>query len=159
MLIDARTVPKNKTIDTEVCIIGAGAAGITIARELVGRPFRVCLLESGGFEFEPETQDLYGGENTGFSYHPLDGRRLRYFGGTTNIGGVCRPLGELGFRERSWVPHVLLDLILCPRLQMRFEVASSLLSRCKTYSYSNTVRTSSSVAQFMYGVGCYRKRR
>ncbi|MEI2580956.1 hypothetical protein V5G28_019875 [Scytonema sp. PRP1] len=33
MLIDARTLPTGETIETEVCIVGAAPAGITLARE------------------------------------------------------------------------------------------------------------------------------
>ena len=40
MLIDARTLPENTIIETEVCIVGAGAAGDTLAREFIGQPFR-----------------------------------------------------------------------------------------------------------------------
>jgi len=106
LLIDARTLPGNKHIDTDVCIIGAGAAGITLAREFIGEAFRVCLLEGGGLEYESDTQSLYKGENIGLRYYPLDGSRLRYFGGTTNHwGGFCRPLDELDFEERKWIPH------------------------------------------------------
>jgi choline dehydrogenase-like flavoprotein len=52
MLVDARRVPKNTPVETDVCIVGAGAAGITLAKEFIGKPFRVCLLESGSFEFD-----------------------------------------------------------------------------------------------------------
>ena len=106
MLIDARTVPEGKTIETDICIVGAGAAGITLAREFIGQPFNVCLLESGGLEFDNETQTLYEGENTGHPYFPLVGTRLRYFGGSTNIwGGWCAPLGEIDFESRDWIPY------------------------------------------------------
>jgi len=105
MLVDARTVPANKVIETDVCIVGAGAAGITLAREFIGKPFRVCLLESGGFDFEENTQDLYRGDNAGF-HVPLSVARLRYFGGSTNHwGSYCRPLDEIDFETRDWVPH------------------------------------------------------
>lgn len=98
--------PKNKSIETEVCIIGAGAAGITLAREFIGRPFRVSLLESGGFEFDSETQSLYEGSNVGRPYHSLDAVRGRFFGGTTNYwAGNCRPLDEIDFEPRPWVPY------------------------------------------------------
>ena len=104
MLIDARQVPKNTIIETEVCIVGAGAAGITLAREFVGEPFRVSLLESGGLEFEEETQSLYEGENIGIPYS-LVAERLRYFGGTTNHwGGHCVPLRSYIFEKRDWIP-------------------------------------------------------
>ncbi|MBI3029537.1 MAG: GMC family oxidoreductase [Candidatus Rokubacteria bacterium] len=106
MVIDAHAVPGDQTIQTDVCIIGAGAAGITLARQFVGQPFRVCLLESGGLEFEKGTQSLYAGENTGFPYPPLDVARLRYFGGTTNHWtGWCQPLDEIDFESRDWIPY------------------------------------------------------
>lgn len=105
-MIDARTVPENKTIETDVCIVGAGAAGITLARELIGLPFRVCLLESGGFDADVQTQALYQGDNAGIPYFPLQAARLRYFGGTTNHwDGWCRPLDAIDFEARDWVPH------------------------------------------------------
>jgi choline dehydrogenase-like flavoprotein len=105
MLVDARTLAKNTVIDTDVCIVGAGAAGITLAKEFIGKPFRVCLLESGGFEFDDNTQDLYSGENAGFPV-PLNIMRLRYFGGSTSHwGNYCSPLDEIDFEARDWVPH------------------------------------------------------
>jgi choline dehydrogenase-like flavoprotein len=106
LLTDARTVPKNKNIHTDVCIVGAGAAGITLARELVGQSFQVVLVESGGLEFDLDTQTLYKGEVSGLPYSPLDASRLRFFGGTTNHWvGWCRPLDDLDFEARDWVPH------------------------------------------------------
>lgn len=104
-MIDSRTIPKNKIIETDVCIIGAGAAGITIAREFIGQNFQVCLMESGGFEFEDDTQSLYKGRSTGLEYS-LENSRLRFFGGTTNHwGGWCRPFDEIDFEKRDWIPN------------------------------------------------------
>ena len=106
MFIDARTLAEDQVIETEVCIVGAGAVGITLAREFVGQEFRVCLLESGGLEIDEDTQSLYKGENTGLPYYPLNFTRLRYFGGSTNHwSGWCRPLDEIDFEARDWVPH------------------------------------------------------
>jgi choline dehydrogenase-like flavoprotein len=48
MIIDFRTVTQNTPIETDICIVGAGAAGIALARELLGTHVRVCLIESGG---------------------------------------------------------------------------------------------------------------
>ena len=106
MLIDARTIPANTHIDTEVCIIGAGAAGITLALEFVAQNFRVCLLESGGLENDAETQALAKGDNVGLPYFSLEVARLRFFGGTTNHwGGWCWPFGPIDFEKREWVPY------------------------------------------------------
>jgi choline dehydrogenase-like flavoprotein len=106
MFIDARTLPEGTTVQADVCIVGAGAAGIALARELRGGPFRVCLLESGNLEFNDETQSLYKGELAGQLYMPLTTARQRFFGGTTNHwGGWCQPLDDIDFEARDWVPH------------------------------------------------------
>lgn len=105
MFIDGRNVPDGTVIETDLAIIGAGAAGITIAREMRNSGLKVTLIESGGLDFEADTQALYQGENKGVDY-PLDGARLRYFGGSTNHwGGWCRPLADIDFEERDWLPH------------------------------------------------------
>lgn len=102
---DARSLADGTEIEGDLCIVGAGAAGITIAREFAGTKNDVILLEAGGFERDPETQSLYRGENTGVSYHPLHTTRLRYFGGTTGIWtGWCSRLDPIDFKEREWVP-------------------------------------------------------
>jgi choline dehydrogenase-like flavoprotein len=105
MLTDARTLPDGSQLEYDVCIVGGGAAGITLAVELVGTSTRVCLLESGGVKFDPATQNLYRGDIVGHTYFPLDQARLRYFGGTTNHWvGDCRPFEDADFAVRPWVP-------------------------------------------------------
>jgi len=94
VFIDAHSVPQGAIVEADVCVIGAGAAGITLAHEFIGQPFRVCVLESGGFEVDGETQSLYRGENIG----------IPYFRGTTAgataklrlyaVADKCRELGE-----------------------------------------------------------------
>ncbi len=106
MFFDAHEIPDGTVLETDVCIIGAGAAGITLAQEFIGAPFRVCLLESGGLKYEVTTQDLYKGENIGRDYYELEACRLRFFGGSTNHWeGFCRPLKSIDFEKRSWLPY------------------------------------------------------
>lgn len=106
MLLSARDLESSVVLECDLCIIGGGAAGITIARELVGGRQKVCLLESGGLDYDAETQKLYQGEVTGWSYPALDVGRVRYFGGSTNHwAGSCEPLDAIDFEERPWVPH------------------------------------------------------
>ncbi|MBV9548817.1 MAG: GMC family oxidoreductase [Alphaproteobacteria bacterium] len=105
--LDARTLPDNTTLTPDLAIIGGGPAGISLALALKDSPFSVALLESGGLEFEPQTQKLYQGRETGVRYTALDQNRLRVFGGSTanHWGGFCRPLDTIDFEERSWVPN------------------------------------------------------
>jgi choline dehydrogenase-like flavoprotein len=107
MFIDARSVPTGTVIETEVCIVGGGAAGITLAREFANARFRVVLLESGGTEPDKATQDLYAGSDVGRPYDLFLTSRLRYFGGTTNHwGGVwCDLPSPLDFETREGVPY------------------------------------------------------
>jgi choline dehydrogenase-like flavoprotein len=106
MFIDTRTVDEGHQVETTVCIIGAGVAGITLALELNRMGIDTCLLESGGYKPDDETRDLYRGENVGLPYTFADGSRSRYLGGSSNCwGGWCRPLDPWDFEKRDWVPH------------------------------------------------------
>lgn len=106
MFVDALNLPDDHVIEADLCIVGAGAAGITIARELIDTNRRVAVLESGGFEFDPETQSLYEGTNVGLPSFDVDVNRLRYFGGTTNHwAGHSRPLEPIDFEVRPWIPN------------------------------------------------------
>ena len=106
MHTDARTLEEGTVLEGDLCIIGAGAAGISMALEWVGAKQRVLLLEGGGFEYEPRMQELYRGDIVGLPYFPLQAARLHYFGGTTgHWAGFCSTLDPLDFEQRDWVPH------------------------------------------------------
>ena len=106
LIEDLRELPRGTTVTTDVCVLGAGAAGITIAHELAKSALRVCLVEGGGMQYEfQDSQTLYQGDNSGVPISFLGGR-LRFFGGTTNHwGGRCAPLQDIDFRRRDWVAH------------------------------------------------------
>ena len=106
VLLDARTLPDASSHDADVCVVGAGAAGIAIARELARESVRVCLLESGGLEPSRRAQALADGDRRGDPYPPLDEMRVRALGGTTaRWTGWCRRLDAIDFERRPWVPH------------------------------------------------------
>ena len=106
MHIDARTLPNGSVLEADLCIVGAGAAGISMALEWIGSHHKVLLLEGGGFEYELAMQDLYRGEIVGLPYYPLQAARLHYFGGTTgHWAGFCSTLDPIDFENREWVPH------------------------------------------------------
>ena len=90
-------------VEADLCIVGAGAAGLAIARTFIGTQVRVCLIESGGFSGEEANQALYQGTSIGSPDFDPAISRMRVFGGSCNLwGGGCIPLGKLEARE--WVP-------------------------------------------------------
>ncbi|HUG47765.1 MAG TPA: GMC family oxidoreductase [Candidatus Limnocylindria bacterium] len=106
MLLDARTIPDGAQLETDLCIIGGGPAGITVAHALAGRSTRILLLESGPDEYDDPTQSLYDGESVGLPYYSLKFSRLRFFGGSANHwGGYCMPHQAADFEARTWIPH------------------------------------------------------
>jgi choline dehydrogenase-like flavoprotein len=106
MHIDARKLSNHSVIEGDICIIGAGAAGISLALEWMNTPYKVILLEGGGFDYDDQVQDLYAGKATGQRYFPLRSARLHYFGGTTNHwAGWCSTFDAIDLKKRDWVPH------------------------------------------------------
>ena len=98
-------VENGANLEFDVCIAGAGAAGITLALELENSGLSVCLLEGGGLQAPRISVDHpYNGESVGRNYNLLT-TRLRYLGGSTNHwGGWCRPLDPLDFASRPGIP-------------------------------------------------------
>lgn len=105
MIYDSSAVTDGTVVDATICIIGAGAAGLTLATRLAGAGISVLLAESGDMELDPATQALYQTEDAGIPYLAGDACRLRMFGGSTNHWtGWTRPLDPADFRRRDWIP-------------------------------------------------------
>ena len=105
MFVDACKVPDGSVLVADVCVVGAGPAGITIARQLARSSVEVVLLESGGLEVDSATEDLNPGASTGQPYFPLHETRTRAFGGTSaQWAGECRPLDAADLVAHPWVP-------------------------------------------------------
>jgi len=104
MFVDARGIPSGTLIESEICVVGAGAGGITLAREFAGAGVKLCLIESGGLAFDWKTQSLGAGESVGRAYPDPASCQVRCFGGTTNAwGGWFRALDDIDFQKRAWV--------------------------------------------------------
>ncbi len=119
MVIDARKSPPSAHLEADVCIVGAGPAGLTLAHELTRTGISVCLLESGGATAGSPGRGLNGGEvHSPHGYRPetLTEGRCRQLGGSAvlwnhlwrgHAGRWIRylPLDAIDFERRDWVPE------------------------------------------------------
>jgi choline dehydrogenase-like flavoprotein len=104
MIIDFKdTGPDDFQYD--ICVIGAGAAGISLAMQFAGQDVQLLIVESGGMEIEPESKALLSGDSGSNAFSGFEEGRARAFGGTTRLwAGQCIRLDPIDFEARSWVP-------------------------------------------------------
>ena len=105
MISDYRDGTTPSDIAADLCIIGSGAAGITVAHAFLGTAVRLCIVESGGMAGEREIQDLYDCASVGPTALDAYNSRMRVFGGSCKLwGGGCIPLDRSDLLKRDWVP-------------------------------------------------------
>lgn len=111
MKLDADAFAPGSVRRCDVCVIGSGAAGITLARQFVDTDYKVILLEGGSLDWNEKSQNAYKAESVTSNPAAIDPTypewsRLRYFGGSTNHwGGWCRPFEAHDFALRPWISH------------------------------------------------------
>lgn len=106
MIEDAGQLAEGASLDCDVCVVGAGAAGITLARQLAGRGLAIAVLEAGGEQNDDVAREAFhGGSSTGpLEVDPIS-CRMRHFGGSTNHWvGYTRPIEAQVFDGRPWMP-------------------------------------------------------
>jgi len=106
MVIDLEGALEDTSFTPDICIIGGGVAGQTLANRLGRYKLSILIVESGGKDFRRDIQTLAEGEISGEPYYPLDTARLRLYGGTAAIwGGRCAELDPIDFEKRDYIPH------------------------------------------------------
>jgi hypothetical protein len=92
MLVDlAQHRPDFSTTVFDVCVVGGGVAGITLAIKLGRAGRHVLLLEAGDRDASAKSQAYYRGELGELENLPLDVTRIRALGGSSqHWGGWCR---------------------------------------------------------------------
>lgn len=92
----------------DVCVVGAGPVGLSLATDLGRRNRSVLVLEAGGLKPTPNSEWVVA-TTTNSNHVPLDHALARGFGGTSALwGGRCIPLDEADFsdfgaaRGRAW---------------------------------------------------------
>ena len=110
MIIDLQNI-NEKELEADLCIIGGGPAGLTIANNFSNTNFNVILIESGSLKYDKTNQSLSSGLNENFGEYPfasysLIGARIRALGGSSLVWSCWSgPLQDIDFLEKYWVPN------------------------------------------------------
>jgi len=106
MFIKPNDLGEQTKLNCDVCIVGSGAAGITLTRELASRGINTICVSGGSTSAQPIDQDLYRGHIPVASAHePLESYRIRALGGSSTAwGGRLVPFDPIDFEKRDYVP-------------------------------------------------------
>jgi choline dehydrogenase-like flavoprotein len=115
MRLNAPNVHPREVIETDVCIVGAGVAGLVVAAQLAETTLDVVVLESGAASSDAAAQTLNDGDIRGDDYLGLCAARHRQVGGSAylwntptapGVGAKYVPLDPWDFEPR-WpeAPH------------------------------------------------------
>ena len=106
MIRELTDLGETSTLEADVCIVGAGAAGLALAAALLDTGWRVIVLESGRARPDAFGAGLNELESVGLPHDGGSDGRVRAFGGTTSAwGGQLLPLRASEIEQREWVPH------------------------------------------------------
>src|SRR6185369_9861581 len=124
MIRNGRDIPTGTVVSTQVCVVGTGPAGVTVAWELQKAGIKVVLLEGARVyatlkDSWPDKVLLYDGESGGLFVHNEPNflilpfiehehpawERERIYGGTgAHWGGQSRPFDPIDFEARPGYP-------------------------------------------------------
>jgi len=104
MILDLDEEPPREQRAYDVCIVGSGPAGGSLARELGARGLRVCVLESGKRRRSDHADRLRELESEGIRIKEYS--RERCLGGSSSTwAGLSSPLDEIDLAPRPWLEH------------------------------------------------------
>src|SRR5450830_289113 len=91
----------------DLCIVGSGPVGLALALEAEARGLQVLLLESGGAQHDPASQEWSRATVLDPNTHaPMALAAQRSLGGSSWLwGGRCVPFETIDFEARDYVPH------------------------------------------------------
>jgi choline dehydrogenase-like flavoprotein len=103
MFTDLRRTQGAADRSVDLCVIGAGPAGITVVDQLLDTGMSIVLAEGGGWAPAAANQTLLGGESFGYPMNLTTGRYSAFGGAATRWGGRCAMLEPLDLAGRPWI--------------------------------------------------------
>ena len=104
MIVDGSALSSGTEKEHEICVVGSGIAGILLVMELSRTGKDICMIESGAWTPDDDTQSLYALNNVGYPIRKHYQSRIRYFGGSCNIwAGRAMIYNEIDLLSRPWL--------------------------------------------------------
>jgi choline dehydrogenase-like flavoprotein len=119
LILDIKTQTEPATASADVCIVGAGIAGLLLATRLRSAGLSVVVIESGGHSLEGEEHVLNEVVSLGTPYYGATKGRARCLGGTSTLwGGALIPFLASDLASRPYLgleawPVAYDDLVPC----------------------------------------------
>ncbi len=102
MIVDLSASEPPELPEYDLCIVGTGPAGATLARELAGSGLRLCVLESGGRRTTARGDALRAVTSAGLVVKEWS--RERVLGGaSTTWAGLSSALDPIDVQPRPWI--------------------------------------------------------
>lgn len=107
MIVDGSALPPGIEREHDLCVVGSGIAGILLVTELAQSYRDICIIESGAWKPDDDTQSLYALNSVGYPIRKHYQSRIRYFGGSCNIwAGRAMMYNEIDFMPRPWLDNI-----------------------------------------------------
>ena len=104
MIYDLSQVDTSATRLYDLCIIGSGPAGATVANLFSDSDYKVCVLESGRYKPDKFADVLREVDDDGILIKSYSRERV-VGGASTTWRGLSSPLDAIDFKKRDWVQY------------------------------------------------------
>jgi hypothetical protein len=102
MLLNGKNINNETIIETDICIVGSGMGGSTMAIELAKHNKSFILIEAGD---KNKNTNVVNHENIGHDFKMPTTRSIELGGTSTLWGGGLTPLDKNDFEKKDYIPN------------------------------------------------------